>query len=72
MRFDGERYVLHAWCVMPNHVQVLFTAQAGHDLGGITHSMNRGINQEDVRSTSRVLLLVGPVGTHRDSLRGAA
>ncbi len=24
--FDGERYRLHAWCVMPNHVHVLFTA----------------------------------------------
>jgi len=23
--FDGERYDLHAWCVMPNHVHVLVT-----------------------------------------------
>jgi len=22
--FHGERYALHAWCVMPNHVHVLF------------------------------------------------
>ena len=24
--FDGSRYVLHAWCVMPNHVHVVITA----------------------------------------------
>ena len=23
MRFQGERYLLHAWCIMPNHVHVL-------------------------------------------------
>lgn len=23
--FDGDRYHLHAWCVMPNHVHVLLT-----------------------------------------------
>ena len=23
--FDGQRYDLHAWCVMPNHVHVVFT-----------------------------------------------
>jgi REP element-mobilizing transposase RayT len=23
--FDGDRYVLHAWTIMPNHVHVLFT-----------------------------------------------
>jgi REP element-mobilizing transposase RayT len=23
--FDGERYSLHSWCVMPNHVHTLFT-----------------------------------------------
>ena len=25
LHFDGERYTLHAWCVMPNHVHTLFT-----------------------------------------------
>jgi len=23
--FDGTRYILHCWCVMPNHVHVLFS-----------------------------------------------
>ncbi len=36
--FDSQRYQLHAWCVMPNHVHVLFTALAGHELGKIVHS----------------------------------
>lgn len=37
-RFDGERYDLHAWCVMPNHVHVVFQARAGHGLAEIMHS----------------------------------
>jgi REP element-mobilizing transposase RayT len=35
--FDGERYRLHAWCVMPNHVHVLATPIAGHSLSAIIH-----------------------------------
>jgi hypothetical protein len=29
--FAGERYDLHAWCVMPNHVHTLFTPSAAWD-----------------------------------------
>ncbi|MCZ7605514.1 MAG: DHHA1 domain-containing protein [Planctomycetota bacterium] len=36
--FDGERYELHAWCVMPNHVHVVFKPAAGHGLSDILHS----------------------------------
>ncbi len=41
--FDGERYNLHAWCVMPNHVHVVFTAvstgnELVSDLSKILHS----------------------------------
>ena len=36
--FDGLRYALHAWCVMPNHVHVLLTPKSGFDLSSITHS----------------------------------
>ncbi|MBA3650802.1 MAG: class I tRNA ligase family protein [Chthoniobacterales bacterium] len=36
--FDGERYELGAWVVMPNHVHVLVTPRAEHDLGDILHS----------------------------------
>ena len=41
--FDGTRYRLHAWCVMPNHVHVVFTAvstgsKLDSDLIPILHS----------------------------------
>ena len=36
--FDGERYHLHAWCVMPNHVHVLVTPLGRHTLSSIVHS----------------------------------
>ena len=40
--FDGSRYVLHAWCVMPNHVHVVITAisksKLASDLIPILHS----------------------------------
>ena len=36
--FDGQRYILHAWCVMPNHVHTVVEPLAGFDLSGILHS----------------------------------
>ena len=36
--FDGDRYRLDAWCVMPNHVHALVKPLAGHDLPDIIHS----------------------------------
>jgi REP element-mobilizing transposase RayT len=41
--FDGTRYSLHAWCVMPNHVHVVFSAisrgmKLDSDLIPILHS----------------------------------
>jgi len=36
--FDGQRYVLHAWTIMPNHVHVLFTPSGSHGLSSIMHS----------------------------------
>jgi putative DNA methylase len=38
LRFDGERYSLHSWVVMPNHVHVLITALEGHSLSDIVQS----------------------------------
>jgi menaquinone-specific isochorismate synthase len=35
--FDGERYELHEWCVMPNHVHVIVKPLTGHSLSGILH-----------------------------------
>ncbi len=36
--FDGERYVLGPFVVMPNHVHALVQPVNGHDLPGILHS----------------------------------
>jgi REP element-mobilizing transposase RayT len=38
LHFDGERYELHAWCVMPNHVHTLFTPKSGHNMSAIVHT----------------------------------
>jgi REP element-mobilizing transposase RayT len=38
MYFDGVRYHLLAWCVMPNHVHVLFEPLDGYALDGIIRS----------------------------------
>jgi REP element-mobilizing transposase RayT len=36
--FDGRRYCLHAWCIMPNHVHIIAEPMPGHDLLSIIHS----------------------------------
>jgi REP element-mobilizing transposase RayT len=36
--FDRQRYELHAWCVMPNHVHVLMYVEYGRDVPDILHS----------------------------------
>ena len=36
--FHGQRYCLFAWCVMPNHVHVLFSPLREHTLDAILHS----------------------------------
>jgi len=38
MHFDGARYRLFAWCVMPNHVHVAFKSFPRHRLAEIVHS----------------------------------
>lgn len=36
--FDGERYRLLAWCVMPNHVHAMIETTSGHPLERVIHS----------------------------------
>ncbi|MDR2689732.1 MAG: DUF1156 domain-containing protein, partial [Azoarcus sp.] len=36
--FDGTRYRLYAWVIMPNHVHVLVTPLHGYSLSSIVHS----------------------------------
>lgn len=38
-KFDGEKYKLHAWVVMPNHIHALMRALKGHKLEKIMHSI---------------------------------
>ena len=38
LHFDGQRYQLAAWCVMPNHVHVAYTALGVHTPEDIHHS----------------------------------
>jgi REP element-mobilizing transposase RayT len=36
--FEGERYTLHAWCVMPTHVHIVVEPAHDHQLQKIVHS----------------------------------
>jgi len=38
LHFDGERYALLAWCVMPNHVHVVIEQRLGRSLADVVHS----------------------------------
>jgi REP element-mobilizing transposase RayT len=38
LHFHESRYRLFAWCIMPNHVHVVFKAFPGHTLSEIAHS----------------------------------
>ncbi len=38
LKFDGERYDLFAWCVMPNHVHAVFQTRGDHKLSDVLHS----------------------------------
>jgi REP element-mobilizing transposase RayT len=37
--FDGEKYRLFVWCIMPNHVHVVLQPMAGVELPSILHSL---------------------------------
>jgi REP element-mobilizing transposase RayT len=41
LHFDGERYRLIAWTVMPNHVHALIEPLGGHVVGNIVSSWKR-------------------------------
>ena len=38
LKFDGERYALIEWVVMPNHVHLLIETFQGHTLKNVLHS----------------------------------
>ena len=51
--FDGERYVLHDWVVMPNHVHLVIEPQGAHRLSDILHSLKAYTTTETNRSLGR-------------------
>ena len=46
LHFDGERYRLSAWVVMPNHVHLLLTPQDGWPLSRIVKDMKSFTSRE--------------------------
>ena len=54
LHFDGERYRLVAWCVMPNHVHVLFEQMPGWPLAKVVKAWKtfsaKAINKRKARS----------------------
>ena len=38
LQFDGQRYRLITWCIMPNHVHVMIETWEGWPLAGVLHS----------------------------------
>jgi len=46
LHFDGERYRLSAWVLMPNHVHLLAAPCYGHSLSIIMHSLKSYSSQE--------------------------
>jgi putative transposase len=53
LAFDGSRYRLHAWTVMPNHVHVLFTVLPLAPLGSIVSSWKRFTPRQANRQLGR-------------------
>jgi REP element-mobilizing transposase RayT len=38
LHFDGQRYEMHAWCIMPNHVHLILQPLLTHTLQALMHS----------------------------------
>ena len=51
--FDGERYELHDWCVMPNHVHAILRPLPGHTLDEVLHSWKSFTAKETNRLLGR-------------------
>ncbi|HOZ48934.1 MAG TPA: transposase [Candidatus Hydrogenedentes bacterium] len=51
--FDGQRYLLLAWCVMPNHAHVVFQPLPGNALKDILHSWKSFTANEANRALKR-------------------
>lgn len=61
--FEGERYELHSWVIMPNHLHAVVKPLAGFLLGGITKSW-KGYT---AREANRILKRTGEPFWQRES-----
>jgi REP element-mobilizing transposase RayT len=57
LHFDGERYRLLAWCVMPNHVHVVAEQTEGWPLATVVHTWK----SFGAKQINRALNRTGPV-----------
>jgi REP element-mobilizing transposase RayT len=46
LHFDGERYRMAAWVIMPNHLHLLFTPIGGHELWKVLQSLKSFTSHE--------------------------
>jgi REP element-mobilizing transposase RayT len=53
LHFDGQRYRLIAWCIMPNHVHVLIEMFPNHPLDEVLHSWKSFTAQKANRLLAR-------------------
>lgn len=56
LHLDGQRYDLHAWVVMPNHVHVLFSPLPTSTLAAVAHSLK----SFTAKAANRLLGRTGP------------
>lgn len=55
LHFDGDRYRLHDWVIMPNHIHVLVTVGTSHTLGQILQIVQCKASQHLVGAFRRLL-----------------
>ncbi|HBC87816.1 MAG TPA: restriction endonuclease, partial [Lentisphaeria bacterium] len=53
LHFDGERYVVDDYVIMPNHVHLLISPSGKHDLDKILHSLKSFTSHEINRKLNR-------------------
>ena len=51
--FDGERYRLSAWVIMPNHVHLLATPCSPHSMSEVMHSIKSYTSQQANKALNR-------------------
>lgn len=56
LSFHGDRYFLHAWCIMPNHVHILFEPRA--DLATIVQGWKSFTSRWVLRQNQRLGLAI--------------